>query len=207
MNNFFTVIIIIFISLNCFAIDIEETIKNTVKNNPKIKVGIEKLIESKELIERSSGARLPTITSTFSGTYSNSESTTLSKTTTPETFTDKYKLSLTQNIYDAGFNKLEIERSKILFENEVLNFSDNIQNLILDAINGYLTVINYEKSLEANEKNFESVSKALEEVRITYKAGTSTIYELQLSESLYSIANTKLFEAKQNLKISKTNRI
>ena len=123
MNNFFTVIIIIFISLKCFAIDIEETIKNTVKNNPKIKVGIEKLIESKELIERSSGARLPTITSTFSGTYSNSESTTLSKTTTPETFTDKYKLSLTQNIYDAGFNKLEIERSKILFENEVLTFS------------------------------------------------------------------------------------
>ena len=53
------------------------------------------------------------------------------------------------------YNKLEIERSKILFENEVLNFSDNIQNLILDAINGYLTVINYEKLLDTTKNAFQ----------------------------------------------------
>ena len=48
---------------------------------------------------------------------------------------------------------LEIERSRILFNNELINFKNTIQDLILDAINGYLTVINYEKSLEIFSKN------------------------------------------------------
>ena len=55
---------------------------------------------------------------------------------------------------------LEIQRSKILFDNELINFKVTIQDLILDAIEGYLSVIYYEKSLEANQKNFESVSKS-----------------------------------------------
>ena len=53
-------------------------------------------------------------------------------------------MTLSQNLFDAGYNDLEIERSKILFENELINFKISVQNLILDAITGYLLVINYE---------------------------------------------------------------
>ena len=174
-----------------------------MQNNPKVKIGLEKLIESKELIESAYGAKLPTITSTITGTYSNTESQTTTSSTTPETFTDKYKLSITQNLFDAGYNDLEIERSKILFDNEVINFKIIIQNLILDAITGYLTVINYEKSLEATEKNFESVSKALEVTKTKFEFGSSTLYELQRAESSSAIASVNLFEAKQNVEIGK----
>ncbi|SVD42625.1 uncharacterized protein METZ01_LOCUS395479, partial [marine metagenome] len=124
---------------------------------------MEKLHESRELIENAYNQKLPTITSTISGTYSNSDSSTATATTTPETFTDKYKLSLTQNLYDAGEKDLEIERSKLLFDKEIINFKITIQNLILSAIEGYLTVINYEKSLEASNKNFDSVLRFLDE--------------------------------------------
>ena len=156
-----------FVSLNTLALSIDDTIKNTVKNNSKIKIGLEKLQESKELIEKSYGAKLPNITSQILGTYSNSDlNTSTAGSTTPEYFTDKYKLTITQNLFDAGFNDLEIERSKILFENELINFKISVQNLILDAITGYLLVINYENALTANEKNFDSISKALEEIKI-----------------------------------------
>ncbi len=149
MFKFIILFIIIFFSLKSFSIDVDETIESTVQNNPKVKIGLEKLIESKEFIESAYGAKLPLITSTITGTYSNAESQTTTSTTTTETFTDKYKLSITQNLFDAGYKDLEIERSKILFDNEVINFKIIIQDLILDAITGYLTVINYEKSLEA----------------------------------------------------------
>ena len=44
------------------------------------------------------------------------------------TFTDKYKISITKNLYDGGEQSLEIERSKIIYENsgnyEFLEFPD-----------------------------------------------------------------------------------
>ena len=152
MHYIFIFLIIIF-SNSLYALNIDETIKSTIEKNPKVKIAIEKLNESKELIENAYGKKLPSISSTISGTYSNAESKTSSVTTTPETFTDRYKISITQNIIDGGIKNLEIKRSKILYNNEVINFQKTIQDLIISAINGYLTVINYNKSLIANERS------------------------------------------------------
>ena len=202
-------IFFIFISKSVFSINIEDSIKSTIENNPKVKIAYEKLIESRELIENAYSQKLPTITSTISGTYSSSESTTSTITTTPETFTDKYKLSLSQNLYDAGEKNMEIDRSKILFDKEIINFKVTIQNLILSAIEGYLTVINYEKSLEASDKNFDSVTRFLDETKTKFNLGSATLYDLQNAESAYAIAETNLFIAQQNYNVSKLtfNRI
>ena len=203
------IIFFILISKISFSIDINDTIKSTIENNPKVKIAYEKLQESRELIENAYNQKLPTITSTISGTYSTSDSTTSSATTTPETFTDKYKLLLSQNLYDAGEKNLEIDRSKLLFDEEVINFKVTIQNLILSAIEGYLTVINYEKSLEASNKNFDSVSNFLDETKTKFNLGSATLYDLQDAESAYAIAETNLFIAQQNYDVSKVtfNRI
>ena len=203
MYKILILVVFLFSPSISFGLNVDETIKNTVNNNNKIKIALEKLIESKELIEKALGAKLPTLTSTISGTYSNADTTTSSITTNSETFTDKYSLSLNQNLYDAGYNDLEIERSKILYDNEIINFYIVTQDLILDAITGYLTVINYEKSMEANKKNYELVSKALEEIKTTYDIGTSTLYDLQSTESFYAISNASLFSSKKNLELSK----
>ena len=196
-------IILIFIPFSSFALDIDQSIKSTIKNNPKVKIAIEKLNESKELIEKAYGQKLPSITSTISGTYSNSEKQTSTLSTTPESFTDQYKLTVTQNLYDGGFNNLEINRSKILFNSEVLIFKKTIQDLILSAIEGYLTVINYNKALKANKKNYDSVLQVLEETKTKYDLGSATLYELQNSESAFALAETNLVIAKQNYAISK----
>jgi len=207
----FKILFIFFIifSNTSFAIDIDDAIKSTIKNNPKVQIAFEKLQESKELIENAYNDKLPTITSTISGTYSNSDSTTATATTTPETFTDKYKLSLTQNLYDGGEKNLEIKRSEGLFEKEIINFKISIQDLILSAIEGYLTVINYEKSLEASNKNFDSVSRFLDETKTKFDLGSATLYDLQNAESAHAIAETNLFISQQNYNVSKItfNRI
>ena len=208
MKKIFIIIVILFSKIS-FAIDVDDAIKSTIENNPKVKIAFEKLEESKELIENAYNQKLPTITSTISGTYSNSDSSTATASTTPESFTDKYKLSLTQNLYDAGEKNLEIERSKILFDKEIINFKISIQDLILSAINGYLTVINYEKSLEASNKNFDSVTRFLDETKTKFDLGSATLYDLQNAESAFAIAETNLFIAQQNYDVSKItfNRI
>ena len=208
MKKVFIIIVILFSKIS-FAIDVDDAIKSTIENNPKVKIAFEKLEESKELIENAYNQKLPTITSTISGTYSNSDSSTAASSTTPESFTDKYKLSLTQNLYDAGEKNLEIERSKILFDKEIINFKISIQDLILSAINGYLTVINYEKSLEASNKNFDSVTRFLDETKTKFDLGSATLYDLQNAESAFAIAETNLFIAQQNYDVSKItfNRI
>ncbi len=208
MKKIFIIVVILFSKIS-FAIDVDDAIKSTIENNPKVKIAFEKLEESKELIENAYNQKLPTITSTISGTYSNSDSSTATASTTPESFTDKYKLSLTQNLYDAGEKNLEIERSKILFDKEIINFKISIQDLILSAINGYLTVINYEKSLEASNKNFDSVTRFLDETKTKFDLGSATLYDLQNAESAFAIAETNLFIAQQNYDVSKItfNRI
>ena len=208
MTKIFTVLLLL-LSNNAFAINIDDAIKSTIEKNPKVQIAYEKLKESRELIENAYNKKLPSITSTISGTYSNSDSSTITTSSTAETFTDKYKLSITQNIYDAGEKDLEIKRSKILFDNEVINFQVTIQSLILSAIEGYLTVINYEKSLEASNKNFDSVSRFLDETKTKFDLGSATLYDIQNAESAYAIAETNLFIAQQNYDISKItfNRI
>ena len=64
MIKFFTLLLLIFYSYNAFSINVEKTIESTIQKNQKIKIGLEKLIESRELIEKATGAKLPTITST-----------------------------------------------------------------------------------------------------------------------------------------------
>ena len=164
---------------------------------------MEKINESKELLIYSKKEKLPSVTSTISGTYSTSDTTTTTSSTTPETFTDAYKITITKNLYDAGINDLEIERSKILFDNEIINFKLTIQELILKAIEGYLTVINYENFLIATEKNYDSVFKAYEETKTRFELGSATLYDLQRSEASFATAKTNLYEAQQNLSISK----
>ena len=202
MKIFLQFLFFIFLASNLNALNIDEAIKSTILNNPKVKIAIEKLTESKELMSYAYGSKKPTLTSTISGTYANADKNTSTASTTPETLTDKYQLTVSQNLYDAGYNELEIARSKILFNDEVIQFKITLQSLILEAIEGYLTVINYEKYLEANQKNYDSVLKAFEETKTRFDIGSATLYELQNAEASFATASSNLFAAEQNVQIS-----
>ena len=203
MIKFFLLVFVFVFSFEVKSLDIEETIKNTINKNDKIKLALEKINESKEILIYSKREKLPKISSSISGTYSTADTSTKTTSTTPETLTDEYKISISQNLYDSGYNDLEIERSKILYNNELINFKLTIQDLILKAIEGYLTVINFEKSLEATKKNYDSVLKVYEETKTRFDLGSATLYDLQNAEASFAIATTNLYEAELNLSLSK----
>ena len=68
-------------STSLYSLTIKETIKSTIENNPKIKIGLEKIKESKELVINASCQLLPDISSTISGTYESSVKETSTSTT------------------------------------------------------------------------------------------------------------------------------
>ena len=55
MLRYFLFLILFIFPLYSYAINIDETIKSTVNNNSKIKIGLEKILESKEFIKKASG--------------------------------------------------------------------------------------------------------------------------------------------------------
>ena len=83
MKTFLQILFFIFLTSNLNALNIDEAIKSTILNNPKVKIAFEKLTESKELILYAHGSKKPTITSIISSTYTNADKNTLTASTTP----------------------------------------------------------------------------------------------------------------------------
>ena len=69
-------IIILLILKNGFSLTIDDAVKSTIENNKKVQIALEKLNESKEILENALGKKLPTVTATLSGTYSNNDTKT-----------------------------------------------------------------------------------------------------------------------------------
>ena len=67
MFKYFFSLLVLLYSFECLSLNVDQTIKSTVKNNFKVKLGLEKLKESKELIDKSIGEKRPTVTGTVSG--------------------------------------------------------------------------------------------------------------------------------------------
>ncbi len=205
MKKYFTTIIFIFLfnSNNIYALDIAETIKNTVENNLKVKLGLEEINESKELIARAYGNFKPDINLTLTEKQSSTETKTGGSTTTTDKLSDTYSLTVKQNLYNGGRNNLELQKSLLLFDKQLENFNFTLNELILSAIRGYLTVKLYEKSLEVTEKNFEVIKKINDDAKKKYDLGVSTLSDLKNAESSFQDANTNLMIAKGDLKIGK----
>ena len=68
----FILFLLLIYSKSILALSIDDSVKSTISNNLKVKIAFEKLNESKEIIEVAIGKKLPTVTGTISGTYSNS---------------------------------------------------------------------------------------------------------------------------------------
>jgi len=204
MIKFLLIFNVFFIySTHVLSLDVNETIKSTVENNIKIKIGLEEINESKELIESAYGSYKPDISLKLTEKQSTTETTTSTSTTTTNKLADTYSLTVTQNLYDGGNNSIEVEKSKILFDKQVESFYITLNQLILSAIKGYLNVQLYEKSLDVTKKNYEVIKKLYEDTLSKKNLGISTLSDLKFAESSYEIAKSNLLIAEGDLEIGK----
>ena len=75
--------------------------------------------------------------------------------------------------------------------------------MLLFKLDYYLIVINYEKSLEATKKNYDSVLKGFEETKTRFDLGSATLYDFQEAQASFATVSTNLFASEKNFEISK----
>lgn len=197
------IISILFYNFSIYAITVEDTIKSTVEKNTTVKLGLEKINESKELIESSLGNFRPDINLTLTEKKSSTETTTGTTTTNTTKLEDTYQLVIKQNLYKGGRNTLELQKSKIQFDNQVLIFYNDINNLIIQAIDGYLTFQVNKKSLDFNKKNLELLEKFYFDKKKEKSLGIATELDLKNAKASYEIAQSNLIISEGNLEIGK----
>ena len=188
-------------TFNSFSLNIEDSVKSTIENNINIKIALEEINESKELIETSLSNYKPDLSITLSEKQISTETTTSTSSSTTNKLQDSYSFTVKQNLYRGGRNQLELEKSKILFNKQLETFYSTINDLILRAIDGYLTVQLYNKSLIAIEKNFEVVEQIYLDSLNSKELGVSTLVDLKKAESSYEKAKSNLILAKSNLEV------
>tara|TARA_Y100000590_G_scaffold468610_1_gene652092 strand:+ start:864 stop:2147 length:1284 start_codon:yes stop_codon:yes gene_type:complete len=197
------IISILFYNFSIYAITVEDTIKSTVEKNTTVKLGLEKINESKELIESSLGNFRPDINLTLTEKKSSTETITGTTTTNTTKLEDTYQLVIKQNLYKGGRNTLELQKSKIQFDNQVLIFYNDINNLIIQAIDGYLTFQVNKKSLDFNKKNLELLEKFYFDKKKEKSLGIATELDLKNAKASYEIAQSNLIISEGNLEIGK----
>ena len=89
------------------------------------------------------------------------------------------------------------------FNKQIENFYITLNQLILSAIEGYLTVQLYEQSLEVTKKNYEVIKQLYEDTLSKKKLGISTLSDLKYAESSYEIAKSNLLISQGDLEIGK----
>ena len=184
-----------------YSLNIEDSVKSTIENNINIKIALEEINESKELIETSLSNYKPDLSIKLSEKQITTETTSSTSSTTTNKLQDSYSFTIKQNLYRGGRNELELEKSKILFNKQLETFYSTINDLILRAIDGYLTVQLYNKSLIAFEKNFEVVEQLYLDTLNSKELGVSTLVDLKKAESSYEKAKSNLILAKSNLEV------
>ena len=202
-NYIFIFLTFYFTSFSINALDINKTISNAVNNNISIKITLEEINEAKELIHSSLGNFRPDISISLKEKQSTTETITSTSSNVVNKLSDTYSITINQNLYSAGRNKLDLEKSRILFNNQIINFYISLNNLILQAINGYLTVQVNEKTVESTEKTYEVAKNTYDDALAAKELGTLTIVDLNIAESSLEQAKSNLILSKGNLNIGK----
>ena len=179
--KYILLLIMFFYSYSLNALNVKETIRNTIKNNINIKIALEEIRESEELIKSSLTNYKPDVSITLNQKKITTEKTTATSSSTVNKFEDSYSFVVKQNLYRGGRNKLELEKSKILFDKQIETFYSTLNNLILQAIDGYLTVQLYAKSLEVIEKNYQVVEQVYIDTLNSKELGVVSVICLGLS--------------------------
>ncbi|MBI28871.1 MAG: hypothetical protein CMI95_03135 [Pelagibacteraceae bacterium] len=203
MKKISLLLFILLIPQSLASLTIEESIKNSVLNNTTIKIALEEIEEAKELVSLSATKFKPDIALSFTEKQSSTETTTSTSSSTVDKLEDSYSLTVSQNLYSGGRNQLDLKRSKILFNKQIENFYISLNDLILNAINGYLTVQVYENSLIANTKTFEVVETIYNDTLTKKNLGTATLVDLKNAESSYELAKSNMVLAKGNIEVGK----
>ncbi len=180
----------LFIAPNGNAMSFEDVLCNTLKNNSKYHVELEKLKQQKWSRFAAGSAILPTLDVKYAAKNIRSGPTSGALTTTTS---NALTTRLSQLIFDGGGTilKVTMEDDKSVIAKNI--FIQATRDLLLSAIDSYLKVIHMHKILELQEKNHAVHMEHLKDTSRRFEAGEASRPDvLQAEQRLGTSLSTKL---------------
>ena len=202
----------IFFLLFCFynlagAETFKSALKKAYENNSELNAERESINISKQELNVSKSAYLPTITVTGKKSEENTEK--LTKQSGGDARLDdvdptEQSITITQTLIDFG-RKAELEKSKIGLELAKAKLLKKEQDILYKSVEAYTGLISANEKFKFNQSNVNLLERQVETDRIRLERGQITLSDVSQSESSLAEAQAKLIQAENELLTSKLN--
>ncbi len=191
---------------NVSALSLTDAISESLTNNLSLKMEESNLSIAEEEFFQSKAEFLPSLL--LSGSISETETSDLLSQSGVES--SDYELSpssksiiISQTIFNGFGRAYNIQSSKAELELQKLNKLKIQQDIILETIEAYFSILVSEKSLKSYEDNFNAVSERFISTKKEFEVGLSSTTDVAQAEARYNAAKIDMLNAKithQNIK-------
>ncbi len=191
---------------NVSALSLEEAVSKSLANNLSLKIEDSNLSIVEEELFQSKAEFFPSLL--LSGSVSETETSDISsqsgiKSSDYELSPSSKSIILSQTIFNGFGRAHNIQSSKAELELQKLNKYKIQQDIILETIEGYFSILVSEKSLKSYEDNFNAVNERFISTKKEFEVGLSSATDVAQAEARYNGAKIDMLNAKiahQNIK-------
>lgn len=203
---------IIFLNSIAFSQEKELTLKicidNALKTNPSIIKSLNSIEAQESNIKTSYGNLFPTVSFSSGWTRTNQITTSGEYSFSGVTFnlgrrdttTDNYNLSLRSDIklFDGFSNYENIELSRKIKTNLLIQLEKNKQDIILNIISSYINTLKNQQVVKINEATLVDSKSQLEKIKKFVEVGKKTVSDIYKQEVLVGQNELSLEQSKNN---------
>ena len=201
-----TILFIFIFCGNVSALSLEDAVSESLANNLSLKMEESNLSIAEEELFQSKADFLPSLV--LSGSISETETSNVSsqsgiKSSDYELTPSSKSIILSQTIFNGFGRTYNIKSSRAELELQKLNKLKIQQDIILETIEAYFSILISEKSLKSYKDNFKAVSERLLSTKKEFEVGLSSKTDVAQAEARYNAAKIDMLNANithQNLK-------
>lgn len=188
---------VVFSTISCYAIDLEEAISKAIKNSSKIKSQFYQYKSAEKQLKSSGLAGfLPDISLQY-----NFDSSFNLYADSPSNLSGK-RLVLSQRIIDGGGTFATFSRSSHLLKAEKMRFQQSKQELALNAVKAYVNVLQKTEILKLREHKERVSLEHLSAMKKRFSLGEVTNAEVLLAKAKFSSSISERVDAEGKLKLA-----
>ena len=193
------ILLTFFFSGNVSALSLEDAVSESLANNLSLKIEESNLSIAEEEFFQAKAEFLPSLL--LSGSISETETSNISsqsgiKSSDYELSPSSKSIIISQTIFNGFGRAYNIQSSKAELELQKLNKLKIQQDIILETIEAYFSILVSEKSLKSYEDNFNAVSESFISTKKEFEVGLSSATDVAQAEARFNAAKIDMLNAK-----------
>ena len=188
------------LALPAAAVTLEDTLRAALSNSPSLQASRKAWLASREEIGTAVATSEWRATGTVTGNQYKTEAASASKSGFHDSQSLNATVSLSRNLYDGGQTDENMRLRTIQLDIAEARYRAAEQQLLLNTIDVYLSVVKAGREVELNRANVSRLEEHVAAARVRLDAGAATRTQVAQAEARLSRARTKLIAALTGLR-------